>query len=121
VLLKGSTTVLVGPDSEPGYVNGTGTAALATAGSGDVLAGLVGGLLAAGLEIPEAGAVGAHLHGVAGRLAAAGAAGRHNSGLHGLAAGMTRQAAAPVAACAIAEHIPAAWRQVSGTRPGEVQ
>jgi hydroxyethylthiazole kinase-like uncharacterized protein yjeF len=141
VLLKGSTTVVVGPDSEPGYVNGTGTPALATAGSGDVLAGLVGSLLAAGLHPAQAGAVGAHLHGVAGRLAAAGADGRHGAGLHGVAgrsaaagadgvlgSGLPRfearvasAAAAPVAACAIAEHIPAAWRQVSAARCGEFQ
>jgi NAD(P)H-hydrate epimerase len=42
---------------------------LATAGSGDVLTGMIGGLLARGLEPAEAAAAGAYLHGVAGMLA----------------------------------------------------
>jgi hydroxyethylthiazole kinase-like uncharacterized protein yjeF len=118
VLLKGSTTVVVGPDDRPGYVNGTGTAALATAGSGDVLAGLIGGLLAAGLDPAQAGAVGAHLHGVAGRLAA-GAHGAGGSGLTGAVSRGAVEGAAPVAAFSIAEHIPAAWRLVAAGRPGK--
>jgi ADP-dependent NAD(P)H-hydrate dehydratase / NAD(P)H-hydrate epimerase len=73
VLLKGSTTVVAGPDGRV-RVNPTGTAALATAGSGDVLAGLCGALLAGGLDPFDAGSVGAWLHGLAGRLAAAGGA-----------------------------------------------
>lgn len=72
VLLKGDATVVVGPDS-PARINDTGSAVLATAGSGDVLAGGVGALLAQGLEVRDAGSVGAWLHGVAGRLSAAGA------------------------------------------------
>jgi hydroxyethylthiazole kinase-like uncharacterized protein yjeF len=71
VLLKGSTTVVAGPDGRV-RVNPTGTPALATAGSGDVLAGLCGALLAGGLDPFDAGSVGAWLHGLAGRLAAAG-------------------------------------------------
>ncbi|MGH8829322.1 MAG: NAD(P)H-hydrate dehydratase, partial [Jiangellaceae bacterium] len=51
-------------------VNPTGTSALATAGSGDVLAGLAGSLLAAGLDPLDAGSVAAYVHGVAGQLAA---------------------------------------------------
>jgi NAD(P)H-hydrate repair Nnr-like enzyme with NAD(P)H-hydrate dehydratase domain len=47
---------------------------LAAAGTGDVLSGGCGALLAQGLDIVDAGAVGAHLHGVAGRIAADGAA-----------------------------------------------
>ncbi|MGH8970412.1 MAG: NAD(P)H-hydrate dehydratase, partial [Actinomycetes bacterium] len=61
VLLKGSTTVVAGPDARV-RVNPTGSAALATAGSGDVLAGLCGALLAGGLDPYDAGAVGAWLH-----------------------------------------------------------
>jgi NAD(P)H-hydrate repair Nnr-like enzyme with NAD(P)H-hydrate dehydratase domain len=53
-------------------VNPTGTPALATAGSGDVLAGLCGALLAGGLDPFDAGSVGAWLHGLAGRIAADG-------------------------------------------------
>lgn len=69
VLLKGATTVVAAPDGRV-RVNATGTSALATAGSGDVLAGLAGALLAAGLSPLDAGSVAAHVHGAAGRLAA---------------------------------------------------
>ena len=69
VLLKGSTTVVARPDGAV-RVNPTGTPALATAGSGDVLAGLAGALLAGGLDPFDAGSVAAWLHGLAGRLAA---------------------------------------------------
>ena len=75
VLLKGSTTVIASPDSGPVLVNPTGTPWLATAGSGDVLSGLTGALLAQGLAPAQAGLAGAYLHGLAGRLAAAGSAG----------------------------------------------
>ncbi len=71
VLLKGSTTVVARPDGRV-RVNPTGTAALATAGSGDVLAGLCGALMAGGLDAFDAGSVGAWLHGLAGRIAAEG-------------------------------------------------
>jgi hydroxyethylthiazole kinase-like uncharacterized protein yjeF len=74
VLLKGSTTVVASPDGmEPVLVNTTGTPWLATAGTGDVLSGLAGALLAQGLLPPQAGAIAAYLHGLAARLAAAGA------------------------------------------------
>jgi ADP-dependent NAD(P)H-hydrate dehydratase / NAD(P)H-hydrate epimerase len=71
VLLKGSTTVIAPPGDEPVLVNPTGTPWLATAGSGDVLSGLAGALLAQGLEPAQAGLAAAYLHGLAGRLAAA--------------------------------------------------
>lgn len=71
ILLKGSTTVIAEPDgSQPVLVNSTGTPWLATAGSGDVLSGLAGSLLAQGVDAPHAAAAGAYLHGMAGRLAA---------------------------------------------------
>jgi ADP-dependent NAD(P)H-hydrate dehydratase / NAD(P)H-hydrate epimerase len=70
VLLKGSATVVAAPDGSV-FLNPTGTPWLATAGSGDVLSGLIGSLLASGLAAPLAAAVGAYLHGVAGQLAAA--------------------------------------------------
>ena len=57
-------------------MNPTGTPWLATAGSGDVLSGLAGALLAQGLAPAQAGLAAAYLHGLAGRLAAAGMAGR---------------------------------------------
>jgi ADP-dependent NAD(P)H-hydrate dehydratase / NAD(P)H-hydrate epimerase len=69
VLLKGSTTVVAAPDGRV-RVNRTGTPALATAGSGDVLAGLAGALLAGGLDPLEAGSVAAYIHGLAGTEAA---------------------------------------------------
>ena len=72
VLLKGSTTVVVGGTGGPASVNPTGTPWLATAGSGDVLSGLAGSLLAQGLPPAEAGIAAAYLHGIAARLAAAG-------------------------------------------------
>jgi NAD(P)H-hydrate epimerase len=68
VLLKGSRTVI----AEPGgrlLVNVTGSPALATAGTGDVLTGMIGGLLARGLAATEAAAAGAYLHGLAGLFA----------------------------------------------------
>jgi hydroxyethylthiazole kinase-like uncharacterized protein yjeF len=74
VLLKGSTTVIASPapDQEV-LVNPTGTSWLATAGSGDVLSGLAGSLLAQGLDPARAAAAAAYLHGIAARLAADGA------------------------------------------------
>jgi len=74
VLLKGSTTVIASPDADQEVlVNPTGTSWLATAGSGDVLTGLAGSLLAQGLEPQRAAAAAAYLHGIAARLAAEGA------------------------------------------------
>jgi hydroxyethylthiazole kinase-like uncharacterized protein yjeF len=68
VLLKGSTTVIVAPDGQV-RVNANATPWLATAGAGDVLAGLCGALLAGGLSPLDAGSLGAHLHGAAANLA----------------------------------------------------
>jgi hydroxyethylthiazole kinase-like uncharacterized protein yjeF len=70
VLLKGHATVVASPHGSA-YVTPTGTPWLGTAGSGDVLAGLIGSLLATGLSTPLAAAVGAYVHGVAGQLAGA--------------------------------------------------
>jgi hydroxyethylthiazole kinase-like uncharacterized protein yjeF len=72
VLLKGSTTVIAEPGRPTALVNPTGTPWLATAGTGDVLSGLAGALLAQGLEPAWAAAAAAYLHGLAARLAAAG-------------------------------------------------
>lgn len=73
VLLKGSTTV-VAAEAQHGArpavrVNTTGTAVLATAGTGDVLSGLAGALLARGLSARDAASVAAHLHGRAAQQA----------------------------------------------------
>ncbi|MCZ2848390.1 NAD(P)H-hydrate dehydratase [Modestobacter sp. VKM Ac-2978] len=69
VLLKGDATV-VADAAGTTFVNGTGTPWLATAGTGDVLAGVLGAVLATGLPAAEAAAVAAHVHGRAGQLAA---------------------------------------------------
>ncbi|MDG4864598.1 NAD(P)H-hydrate dehydratase, partial [Streptomyces sp. T-3] len=92
VLLKGSTTLVAGPDAGPVRVNPTGTSWLATAGSGDVLAGLAGALLSAGLSALDAGSVAAYLHGLAGRRAAEGA---------------------PASAMGVADALAGAWRDVA--------
>ncbi|MGV9304567.1 NAD(P)H-hydrate dehydratase [Nonomuraea sp. NPDC004354] len=72
VLLKGSTTVVAEQD-RPARINTTGSSWLATGGTGDVLSGIAGALLAAGLAPYDAGACAAYLHGLAGRIAAGGA------------------------------------------------
>jgi hydroxyethylthiazole kinase-like uncharacterized protein yjeF len=69
VLLKGSTTVVAAPGGVA-YVNPTGTPWLGTAGTGDVLAGVVGAFLSRDRDAAKAAAAGAWLHGLAGRLAA---------------------------------------------------
>ncbi|MFE4367292.1 NAD(P)H-hydrate dehydratase [Streptomyces sp. NPDC056835] len=94
VLLKGSTTLVADPDpAVPVRVNPTGTSWLATAGSGDVLSGLSGSLLAAGLAARDAASVAAYLHGLSARLASRNA---------------------PLAADDVAENLPEAWRNVVG-------
>ncbi|WP_405439088.1 NAD(P)H-hydrate dehydratase [Streptomyces avidinii] len=86
VLLKGSTTLVASGEGAV-RVNPTGTPWLATAGSGDVLSGLAGSLLAGGLSGADAGAVGAYLHGLA-----------------------ARRVGGPLLAHQVAEALPAAWR-----------
>lgn len=93
VLLKGSTTVIAAPDGSA-RVNPTGTPWLATAGSGDVLAGLAGSLLGGGLGPLDAASAAAYLHGLAGREASAGGV--------------------PTTALDVAHALPAAWRAVRG-------
>jgi len=67
VLLKGRATVVADPDG-PVLVSTTGDERLATAGTGDVLAGVIGALLAQGLAPARAAAAGAFIHGRAGAL-----------------------------------------------------
>jgi hydroxyethylthiazole kinase-like uncharacterized protein yjeF len=71
VLLKGRRTVVARPDGLA-RVTTTGVPWLATAGAGDVLAGLIGALLAAGLEPFDAASVGPWLHGAAATYASQG-------------------------------------------------
>ncbi len=89
-LLKGSTT-LVASVYGPVRVNPTGTPWLATAGSGDVLSGLTGSLLAAGLSGRDAASVGAYLHGLAAR----------------------QLGAAPITSLGVAEELRGVWRDIS--------
>jgi len=67
-VLKGSRTVIAAPDGEV-RINVTGSPALATAGTGDVLTGMIGGLLARGVSPWDAGWSAAYLHGLAGMMA----------------------------------------------------
>ncbi len=68
-LLKGRTTLIA--DRTTVHLNPTGTPALATAGTGDVLTGIISTLLAQGLAPIDAGRTGAFWHGLAGSCAAA--------------------------------------------------
>lgn len=66
---KDARTV-VGLTDETAYVNRTGNSGMATAGSGDVLSGMIGGLAAQGMELSQACVLGVYVHGAAGDLAA---------------------------------------------------
>ncbi len=70
VVCKDARTVVVRHGGRHGYLNTTGNDGMATAGSGDVLAGMVTGLMAQGMQDMEAAAAGVYLHGIAGDLAA---------------------------------------------------
>jgi len=65
VVLKGAYTVIAGPDGQI-YLNPTGNPGLATAGTGDILAGMLGAFLAQGYSPFEASAAAVYIHGLAG-------------------------------------------------------
>lgn len=69
VVLKGHATVIAQPPDII-RINSTGNAGMATGGTGDVLSGLIGGLLAQGMEPGQAAVLGTYVHGLAGDLAA---------------------------------------------------
>ncbi len=80
VVLKGSRTVVASADGRV-FINTTGNAGMATAGTGDVLTGIIAGLAAQGVRIGDAAAAGVYLHGLAGDAAA------DYKGMNGLLAG----------------------------------
>jgi NAD(P)H-hydrate epimerase len=69
VLLKGARSVIARDDGEV-FINPTGNAGMATGGTGDVLSGLCGALLAQGLSSEDAAVAGAYVHGLAGDFVA---------------------------------------------------
>ncbi|HEV8585374.1 MAG TPA: NAD(P)H-hydrate dehydratase [Methylomirabilota bacterium] len=69
LVLKGARTLIAQPDGRV-LINPTGNAGLATGGTGDVLTGILGALLARGLEAAQAAPAGVYLHGLAGDVAA---------------------------------------------------
>ncbi|HEU4928446.1 MAG TPA: NAD(P)H-hydrate dehydratase [Candidatus Krumholzibacteria bacterium] len=77
---KGAPTIIASPDGDA-YVNAAGSSALATVGTGDVLAGLLGSLIAQGANPLDAACVACFLHGRTGELAAA------EKGVRGVIAG----------------------------------
>lgn len=80
VVLKGHQTIVAGPAGEV-FVNTSGNAGMATAGSGDVLSGIIAGLIGQGLRPQDAAAAGVYIHGCCGDKAA------ETTGQRGLIAG----------------------------------
>jgi NAD(P)H-hydrate epimerase len=69
IILKGHYTFIACPTGK-GYFNSTGNAGMATAGSGDVLTGIITGLLSQGYSSLQASLLGVYIHGLAGDIAA---------------------------------------------------
>lgn len=69
VVLKEARTVIASPTGEV-YINTTGNCSMAKGGSGDVLSGIIGGLLAQGMDSYKAAVLGVYIHGYCGDLAA---------------------------------------------------
>lgn len=97
-VLKGHRTIIATPDGKL-HINTTGNSGLAKGGTGDVLAGLIGGLMAQGLSGLDAAILGVYLHGLAGDRAAAAKTSR----------GMT--------AMDVVHALPEAWRMLEKGNP----
>ncbi|HVT16271.1 MAG TPA: NAD(P)H-hydrate dehydratase [Thermoanaerobaculia bacterium] len=102
VVLKGNLTLIAVPGG-PLWVNPTGNSGMATGGTGDVLTGILGGLLAQRLEPADAACLAVYLHGLAGDRALA------RLGGHGLAAGD------------LIEALPAALAELGGPPAGAAE
>jgi len=102
VVLKGAHTVIADPDGNV-FINPTGNPGMSTAGVGDVLSGIIGGLLAQGVEPFDAAVAGVYLHGRAGDLAA------HSLG------------EASVTASSLVECLPDAIRSIEEELPSELE
>jgi NAD(P)H-hydrate epimerase len=85
VVFKGAYSLVAHPDGEV-YINPTGNSGMSTAGAGDILSGIIGGLMAQGLSPFDAACAGVYIHGRAGDLVAA------NFGQAGIVAGDIRSA-----------------------------
>jgi NAD(P)H-hydrate epimerase len=99
VVLKGRRTVVAHPDGRASF-NASGNAGMATGGTGDALTGVVGALLARGLDGFDAARLGTYVHGAAGDLAA------EQLGEDGMIAGD------------LVEALPFAWRTLATGRRG---
>ncbi len=93
VVLKGNRTIIAAPDGRV-CVNPTGNPGLATAGTGDVLTGIIAGLAVQGLEPVAAAALGVYLHGLVGDQV------QQQKGMRGLIAGD------------LIQHLPTALREM---------
>ena len=69
IILKGARTIVAFPDGEV-YINSSGNAGMATGGAGDVLTGVIAGLIGQGLSSHEAALTGVYIHGLAGDIVA---------------------------------------------------